>query len=376
MTRRLLYLVNDAGYFASHRLPLALAARDAGWEVHVATRPDAALERLGAAGLAIHALPISRSGLRPDRELRSLLAARRLIRSLRPELVHCIALKAVLLGGLAARLAARPIDTPPVVLAIAGLGHVFTETTPSARLLQAAFRALLPLAAGARGRFILQNRADFERLEAMPALTGRCRLIAGSGVDPAVYRAEPEPEGLVTVLMASRLIRKKGVAEFVEAARRLRAAGVEVRFRLAGDSDPGNPATVTRAELEAWHAEGAVEWLGRRDDVPALLAASHIACLPSYYGEGVPKSLIEAAAAGRPAVTTATPGCADIVRDGENGLTVSPRDVEALAEALRRLIEDGALRRRLGARGREIAIAEFGLEQVIAETLALYRELV
>ena len=371
MSGRLLYLVNDAGYFLSHRLPLAQAARRAGWEVHVATPPSEKLELVSAEGLSPHTLPMSRSGLRPDRELRCLLATRRLLLDLRPDLLHCVALKAVVHGGLAARLA----GIAPVIHSIAGLGHVFTETGPSARLIQAGFRRLLPLVAGRHGRFILQNHADFDRLDAIPALRGRNRLIAGSGVDLEVYRALPEPEGPVTVLMASRLIRKKGVADFVEAARRLRAEGLGTRFLLAGEPDPGNPSTITREELETWHAEGAVEWLGRREDIPALLAGSHIACLPSYYGEGVPKTLIEAAAAGRPAVTTSMPGCADIIRDGKNGLLIPPRDVGALTAALRRLIEDAALRQRLGTRGREIVAAEFSLQRVIDETLSLYDEL-
>jgi glycosyltransferase involved in cell wall biosynthesis len=166
----------------------------------------------------------------------------------------------------------------------------------------------------------------------------------------------------------------KGVGEFVDAARRLRAAGVQARFALVGGVDPGNPAHVPQAQLFAWREEGAVEWWGHRPDMASVFARSHVVCLPSYR-EGLPKVLIEAAASGRPIVATDTPGCREIVRHGENGLLVPVRDAVTLAEALKTVIEDPALRRRLGRRGREIAVAEFSVEKVVAETLTLYREL-
>jgi len=372
MSRRLLFIVNDAGYFRSHRLPVALAARDAGWDVHVATAPGPAQAALGEAGLSIHDLPLTRAGLRPDRELGALLAAWRLLRRLRPDLVHCVALKAVVVGGLAAGLA----GVPARVFAIAGLGHVFTAKGLGGLSLRVLFRALLPLLVRGRARLIVQNLDDMARVARSPALRAACRLIPGSGVDLTAFQPAPEPDGPITVLLASRMIRTKGIADFVEAARRLRAQGVAARFLLCGASDPGNPAAIPEAELEAWHREGTVEWLGRRDDVPALMAACHVFCLPSYYGEGVPKVLQEAAAAGRPAVTTDMPGCRDVVRDGESGLLVPPQQPARLAEALGRLIEDGALRRRLGAQARARAEREFGLERVVEAHLAIYRELV
>ena len=370
MTRRLVYLSNHAGYFVSHRLSHALAAREAGWDVRVICSPGPAQAAIHAAGIPMDPLDISRSGLRPDRELRSLRQIRGLLEERRPDLLHCISLKAVVLGGLAARLA----KTPAVVHSISGLGHVFTEQTVAAWLLRGFFLTLLPLVVARHCRIIVQNAADLERLS-RHGLGERSRLIRGAGVDLQRFQPSPEPEGTPTVIMASRLIRKKGVAEFVEAARILRSQGVAARFLLVGESDPGNPGAVPTAQLEAWNREGAVEWLGQRDDIDRLLAQSHIACLPSYYGEGVPKGLIEAAAAGRPVVTTAQPGCAEIVRDGENGLHVAPRDPMALAIGLRMLIEDPPLRARMGARAREIACEGYGLESVLQQTLAVYEEL-
>ncbi len=372
MSRKLLFIVNDAGYFLSHRLPLAEAAREAGWQVSVATASGPAQQAIRAAGFVAHSLPLTRSGLRPDRELRAVFAAWRLMRQLEPDLVHCVALKAAVAGGLAARLA----GVPAVVLSVAGLGHAFTDSGPIALALRQILRGLMPLLVSPRTRVIVQNRDDLERLAGRTSIRARSVLIPGAGVDLGRFGPKPEPESPATVLLASRMIWKKGVGEFVAAARRLRQVDCTWRFLLAGDSDPGNPAAIGREQLEAWHREGAVEWLGQRDDMPELLGACHVFCLPSYYGEGVPKSLIEAAASGRAAVTTNMPGCRDVVRDGENGILVAPRDPTALAEALRCLLEDPALRRRFGRRGREIACERFGLHDVVAATLSLYEDLV
>ncbi len=372
MSRKLLFIVNDAGYFLSHRLPIAEAAREAGWQVAVATAKGPAQEAIRAAGFTAHNLPLTRSGLRLDQELRSVIACWRLIRRLEPDLVHCVALKAAVAGGLAARLA----GVPAVVLSVAGLGHAFTDGGLGGRLVRQILRALMPLLVSPRTRLIVQNREDLERLASRAAIRARAVLIPGAGVDLERFSPAPEPGSPVTVLLASRMIWKKGVGEFVSAARALRQVDGSWRFLLAGDSDPGNPAAIERAQLEAWNRDGAVEWLGQRDDMPELLGACHVFCLPSYYGEGVPKSLIEAAACGRAAVTTDMPGCRDVVRDGENGFLVAPRDPAALAEALRQLLEDPALRQRFGRRGREIACEHFGLAGVVSATLSLYEELV
>ena len=371
MTARLLYLVNDAAYFLSHRLALAQAARDAGWEVHVATAPSPPQQQIREAGFPAHDLPLSRSGLRPDREIRALIATCRLLRQLKPDLVHCVALKATVAGGLAARIR----SVPARVFAIAGLGHVFTERDWQSRGLRLMFRLLFPLLVSDRSRVIVQNRDDLQRIAMNERLRARTVLIAGSGVDLERYRPAPEPDGPVTVLLASRMIWKKGIGDYVAAAERLAAEGLDIRFLMAGGGDPGNPASIPEQQLDTWNRDGPVQWLGHRSDMPALLGACHVFCLPSYYGEGIPKCLIEAAAAGRPIVTTDMPGCRDIVRHDQNGLLVAPRDVDGLAAAIRRLAEDPALRRRYGDRGRDMVCADFSLDAVVAQTMAVYRDL-
>jgi glycosyltransferase involved in cell wall biosynthesis len=368
---RLLFLVTEDWYFCSHRLPLACAARDAGFDVAVATRVTAHGERIRAAGLRLIPLMLRRSGRNPWRELMAIAEITRLYRAEKPDIVHHVALKPVLYGSLAARIAA----IPSVVNALAGMGYVFTSGKLSARLLRPlvtlAFRLLLK-----RGRIILQNPDDRAALlKAGVASPEQITLIRGSGVDTAHFVPVPEPDTAVPlVVLPARMLWDKGVGEFVAAAHMLREEGLAARFLLAGERDPDNPAAIPAAQLETWRAAGIVEWHGRQEDMARLLAQSHIVCLPSYR-EGLPKALLEAAASGRAIVATDVPGCREAVRHGINGLLVPARDATALADALRRLLTDPALRREFGQHGREMAEKEFSVKKITAETLALYREI-
>jgi len=377
-SRRLLFVVNVGWFFVSHRLSLALAARDAGYEVHVATALDRDLDAgtrtlLESHGLTVHELRFSRSGANPFELLRDLADLIALYRRLDPDLVHLVALKPMLLGGIAAKL----MGIRRVILAVPGRGSVFSARGPAAWLRRSLAKVLYRLAyrRGAN-RVIIQNTEDrdyfLERgvFDAMDV-----RLIRGSGADISHFRPAPEPGGVPIVVFASRMLKEKGAALFVAAAQRLRDGGVSGRFVLVGDPDPGNPHSHTRAELQAWADSGAVEWWGHRTDIAGVFAGCHIVCLPTFYGEGVPKVLIEAAACSRPIVTTDQPGCRDIVRNGENGLLVPPRDADALATALQRLLSDASLRTAMGARGRALVEAEFSLDIVVRQTLEIYREL-
>ncbi len=231
----------------------------------------------------------------------------------------------------------------------------------------------MPILVG-RGRAIVQNPDDAAVLTAWGVPDGQVRLIRGAGVDTQHYTPRPEAGGIPLVLLPARLLWDKGVGEFIEAARRIRAAGLPARFVLAGAPDLANPASVSEATVKAWVDEGVVEWWGHRDDMPETFGASAIVCLPSYR-EGLPKSLLEAAACGRPIVTTDVPGCREVVLDGDNGYLVPARDVPSLVLALTRLIGDPEQRRLMGERGRLRAEAEFSQQRVCAETLAVYREL-
>ncbi|MBN1283947.1 MAG: glycosyltransferase family 4 protein [Anaerolineae bacterium] len=369
---RLLFVINQADFFLSHKLPVARAALAAGYEVHVAApvAPEAAA--IQAEGLIFHPVALDRRSLRVWDELFRLRDLYALYRALRPDLVHHFTIKPVIYGGLAARMA----RVPAVVSAVTGLGYVFLHTGFKAALLKSGVTLLYRLALHhPRAGVIFQNPDDlalFRRRRLVDA--GAAVIIKGSGVDMQRFALTPEPGGPPVVLFASRMLWDKGVREYVEAARLLRAQGIKVRLVMAGQSDPHSPAAVPTAQLQAWHDSGLIEWWGHCDDMPAAFAKAHVVCLPSYR-EGLPKVLVEAAASGRAIVTTDVPGCREVVRHGENGLCVPVRDAAALAGALKRLIEDAPLRQRMAARGRCIAEAEFSVEQVVRETLALYQKL-
>ncbi len=374
MTARLLYLVNIPRFFLTHRLPLALAARDAGYEVHVATsqfdRDNVA--RIRATGLTYHALPLQQHGTAPLNELRALRSILALYRELRPDLAHHITVKALLYGGLAARLS----DVPALVNTVSGLGYLFSTDDLRARSLRGAvslgYRLLLR---HTNASTIFQNPDDRDHFvqRGLVAASQTC-VIRGSGVDVTRFRPQPQPTGTSRVLFVGRLLWQKGLAEFVAAARQLRAEGLGVRFAIAGYGEAGNPDSVPPETLAAWQREGIIDYLGQRDDMSQVYADAHVVCLPSWR-EGVPRALIEAAACGRALVASDVPGCREIVQHELNGLLVPARAPEPLAAALRRLLQDAALRQRMGVAGRELVLREFSLERVNAATLALYAQL-
>ena len=372
--RRILYVVNHAGFFISHRLPLAIAARDAGYEVHIATPRSKHVPQLQAAGFTWHVLPLVRSAVNPLNEIRSFFAIYRLYRRLNPDLVHHVTSKPVLYGSIAARLA----GVHAVVNAIPGVGYAFGKGGLLRRLLRTIIRRAYRVALKQRnGRVIFQNREQLEefvhdgRVKASDAV-----LIAGSGVDVSQFvPVERRDHSPLTVVLASRMLTSKGVKEFVEAARLLRNRGIDARFQLVGEPDPDNPESIPIETLRRWDSEGIVSYAGRREDMPVVLADCDVFVLPTYYGEGLPKVLVEAAASGLPIVTTDWPGCRDVVTDRVNGLLVPIRDVQSLAHAIQQLLTDKPSRDAMGKRGRERAVERFALSGVVAETLAVYREL-
>ena len=377
---RLLYVVNESFFFYSHRMPIARAARDAGFDVHVAAPDDHVwaaagfdVSALEAEGLTFHVIPLNRRGLNPFQDLRTMWALWQLYRRLRPALLHHLTIKPVLYGGIISR--ALPVRG--VVNAVTGLGHLFTAREPHLRLLRWLIVRLYRAAMRARHcRVIVQNADDGEELLRVGAASrDRLHLVRGSGVDMDEFPQSPEADGTPLVILPARMIWAKGIGEFVEAARNLRAEGIDARFAILGDAKDGYPGAVPRHVLQGWHDAGVIEWWGRRENMPEVFKAAHVVCLPTKYGEGVPRVLIEAAACGRAAITSDVSGCRDIVRHEENGLLVPPGDVAALTAALRRLLTNSEDRRRLAAAGRRISIGEFAESVVIDRTMAVYREL-
>lgn len=370
MTRRLLFVVNVDWFFLSHRLPLALAARDAGFEVHVATRLTGAASAIEGHGLVLHPLALDRRGQSPIDALRLLFALLSLLRRLRPQVVHLVTIKPVLIGGLAARLC----RVPRVVAAISGLGFVFTSRGWLARMRRGAVSLLYRLALGHPAvRVIFQNGDDLAMLQRHIRLrAGQAVLVRGSGIDLVVWPALPLPAGPPLVVMASRLLVDKGVREFAGAARLL-AGRAGARFVLVGDVDDGNPASLQRDEVMRWQSEGILQWWGHRKDMQAVLAQAHIVVLPSYR-EGLPRVLIEAAACGRAVVTTDAPGCRDAIRPGVTGLLAAPGDTRSLAACIEELLTDPVRRDRMGRAARQWSEEVFDLRDVVRAHLSLYTE--
>jgi len=378
---KLLFVVNEPYFFVSHRLPLALGAKQAGYEIHVAapnenvwapedfeTRPF-----FDDLGISFHEISLSRRGMNVAEEILTLRSMFQLYRRLRPDIVHHITPKAVLYGGLIARI----IGVPASVLAFPGLGHYFATQNVKARLIRMMLARGYSLAAGHPNSWaIIQNPDDALTLKNLGVTRhGRTTITRGSGVSLISFSDSELPDGPPLVVLPARMIWEKGVGEFVEVARRLKRSGCEVRFALVGNTHASNPRAVPERSLQAWHEEGVIEWWGRRDDMPRVLSAAHIVCLPSVYGEGIPKVLMEAAACGRAIVTYDVPGCRETVIDGVSGHLVPAGDNELLAEYISKLVTDRTLCRRMGREGRRLAEAEFGIENIVDQTLKVYRNL-
>lgn len=373
-TKKLLFVVNVDWFFMSHRLPIALEAARAGYDVHIATVLTDKQVELAAYGFTLHALKFGRSDAGLRNAWSTFWQLYRLFKGLHPDIVHLVTIKPVLLGGLAARLA----DVPAVVAAVSGLGYVFLARGLKARIQRWIVGALYRLAlAHDNVKVIFQNEDDRAAVSGLARLpVERTVIIRGSGVDLDHYHLTPLPPPPTVVLLAARLISDKGVREFVEAARILRCSNVEghskARFVLVGSIDPANPSSLTQNELTAWSDEGCVELWGFRQDMRSTLAAASVVVLPSYR-EGLPKILIEAAACGRAVVTTDVPGCRDAIEPGVTGLLAPPRDAVSLARIIGALIENPARYRAMGIAGRQLAERVFDLRQVVSSHMHIYK---
>lgn len=371
--RRVLFLVNDDRFFWRHRGPLARKVLETGAEVMVATWPGSLRGKIEAAGLKFHPVRFRRGNLNPLQEWLTFIDVLRAYRNFRPHLVHQITFKPIFYGSIAAGIA----GIPAVVNAITGLGYVFAGNGVKRSLLRKiaewGYRISLKRK---KSRVIFQNNDDRTLFIARKlAHPSGANVILGSGVDPDRFRPRPEPKGIITILLASRMIWDKGVGDLIEAGRLLRRQGLEFEIVLAGTPDPANPTSIDEKQLQAWQREGAARWLGYREDISHLIAESHIVCLPTFYREGVPLVLLEAAASARPIVTTDMPGCREIVKDGVNGLLVPIKQPERLASSLKKMMTNTALRAEMGHNGREMVLKHFTTDVVVKQTLAVYEEL-
>ena len=370
LPRKLLYIVTDDFAFLGHRLPMARAARNAGFDVHVATAIGSKAEAIREEGFTLHPIPFRRGGISPLALMKTVFALRRLKRVIAPDIVHHVGLQMCVTGGMSSL-----GMTTPQVNAMTGLGYAFTGTSARARMLRAAISAVLRFLLNRKNSVsLVQNPDDRRALEVAGIDPDRIALIPGSGVDTDALEPLPEPEGPVTVGFAGRLLTEKGIRALVAAHRILRGRGLDVQLLIAGDPDPANPASVSLDEAKSWNVEPGISWLGHIEDITSLWRRSHIAALPSHR-EGLPKSLLEAAACGRPMVATDAPGCREIVIHEQTGLLVPVEDPPALADAIEKLAASKKLRLLYGNAARQRVIDTMSAKSIGAATVALYDEL-
>lgn len=369
--RRLIFLVSEDWYFYSHRLPIAMAALRAGFDVHLITRVTDGIHTIPPNGLTVHSVDVRRGSLNPFHDLRFILRLIRIIVVLKPDILHNVALKPAIYGSIAAAIGSRHTQ---VINALGGLGFVFTSQSFRARLLRPLVVYLLRISLrGDNQRLILQNLDDIDLLvQNKVARRQDITLIRGSGVDPDLYIPHEPTEGPPVVAFAARLLKDKGIHEFVGAVALLRQRNVEARFVLVGSPDRDNPSSVSEQQCSEWTVCPGLERWGWSDNMPQTLSRVDIMVLPSYR-EGLPKSLLEAASCALPIVTCDTPGCRDVVITGHNGYLVPVRSVAPLADAIHRLLQSPEERRSMGANGRRLVERHFSLNAIVDQTMALYR---
>lgn len=367
--KTLLYLANEDWAFVQHRLPMARAAQAVGFDVHVATHVSQHAAAIAAEGFTLHAIPFRRGNRSPAAAIATIKAIRIIERKISPHLIHHSGLQCCVLGGLAS----VGIKIPQV-FALTGLGYIFTGNSAQARSLRLIVSGVLRFLLNRKNSITLvQNHDDQRALERAGIDAARIELIPGSGVDTDKLLPLPEPEGPVTIGFAGRLLTEKGIRALVAAHRILRGRGADVNLLIAGEPDPANPASVTIEEATQWNDEPGITWLGHVDDIASLWRRSHIAALPSHR-EGLPKSLLEAAACSRPLVAADAPGCREIVLHEETGLTVPIEDPQRLADAINRLASSPDLRARYGAAARRLVAEEMSSQSVGSAIVALYEK--
>ncbi len=375
--KTIMFVVNVDWFFLSHRLPIALEAKKRGYNVHVAARVTENLDLLQSYDFIVHPLVLDRSSTGLGSAISTFLQLYKILSLVKPDLVHLVTIKPVLLGGLAARF----VGVPSVVAAISGLGYIFVSKNFVSSVRRAIVGVLYRLALGHSNlKVIFQNKDDKKSVCKLASLpTSKTELIAGSGVDLAQYCVAPFPKSEVIVMLPARLLGDKGVREFVKASQHLQLTRPDLRratrFVLVGSIDEANPTSITEKELAQWVRDGIVESWGYRCDMPKVLQQAYLVVLPSYYGEGLPKVLIEAAASGRAIVTTDHPGCRDAIEPGISGVLVPTRDSLALAEAIEGLLDDSERCKKMGSAGRSLAERVFSVNKVVEKHMVIYNEL-
>jgi glycosyltransferase involved in cell wall biosynthesis len=368
--KKILFVINSDWGFLLYRTPLAIAAKNKGIQVWVASPDTGDANKIIAMGFNFIELPMSRKGVNILNEFFTFLRILKIYYQLKPDLIHHVTIKPIIYGTIASAILNRAF----VVNAISGLGFTFSSGS-SSRLLKFLVKNLLNISLKyQKSKIIFQNPDDFNLfIENKLISSNQGVLIKGSGVDCKVFSpslSDFNKEKIV--ILPSRMIVEKGIYEFVNAARLLHLEFPNVRFVLVGKIDSGNPSSIDYFEIMSWEKEGIIEWWGHQSDMVTVLNKGTMVVLPTFYGEGLPKVLLEAAACNKPIISTNVPGCKEIVRHEVNGLLIPAKDEVALAEAIRRLLDNPEFARQLGKNGREIVQKEFSEELVVEKTFEVY----
>ena len=369
--KRVLFVITEDWAFISHRLHLANAALEQGYEVGVVTHVTSYRHILEESGLRVFNWRLERRSLNPFSEIFSIFQLWRVTLSFDPDIVHAVALKPVIYSGMAMKFSKRT----KFFAALGGVGFIFTSKNLKATFLKPIVKLCLRFVlAGPKCTLILQNIDNVEAIVSLSIVDEkRIKLIKGAGVEIEKFQPSQIPNGVPMVILPARMLWDKGVAEFVRVAGRIKRRGIKARFVLVGDADSHNPASITQTQVDQWVQKGAVEHWSRRDDMVQIYQQASIVCLPSY-NEGLPKVLLEAASCARPTVAFNVPGCREIVRDGLNGFLVSFGDETALEKAIINLINNRSLCAKMGATGRKIVEQEFSDNIINTQTLAIWNQ--
>ncbi len=372
---KLLIIVNVDWFFISHRLPIAIEALKKGYEVHIATTiTNPALEKkLISKGFKIHKIFLDRSGKNLFSIIRGFFQIFNLLRNIKPDILHLVTFQPILFGGISARI----LKINKIIYAISGLGHIFISPTLISKLRKKLFLYLYRFSLSGKNRIIIfQNPNDKFLLCKFCAINeSETKLIPGSGVDLDKFKHKDLPDGIPIIIMASRLIISKGVREFVNSARIIKEKGYSVRFQLIGKPDESNPLAIKNKEIRNWISNGDIEYLGFRNDIHKLIPNSHIVVLPSYYPEGLPKVLSEAAACGRAIITSDKPGCRDAIEENVTGLVIPPKESNVLANAILLLLQDKDKLKSMSIASRKRAEKIFDINKIVRTHIDIYNYL-